>query len=78
MHNNNNQKEPWRIVVGVISIVLIVFMWIKNDILTIYTTMPQEQVVPLIVTTIVVSLIKVGAITGGILLIRWIIRKAKK
>ena len=53
-------------------------MWIKNDILTIYTTMPQEQVVPLIVTTIVVSLIKVGAITGGILLIRWIIRKAKK
>ena len=52
-------------------------MWVEKDIVTIYTTMPKEQVVPLIATTIAVSLIKVAAIAGGILLIKWIISKFK-
>ena len=76
-NNDNKKKEPWRIVIGIISIVFIVYMWVKKDIITIYTTMPKEQVVPLIATTIAVSLIKVAAIAGGILLIKWIIGKAK-
>lgn len=71
------QKELWRIIVGIISIVYIIFMWVKKDIVTIYTPMPKEQVVPLIVTTIVVSLLKVLAIIGGILLLKWIISKIK-
>jgi hypothetical protein len=36
-----------------------------------------RQLVPLIATAIAVSLIKVAAITGGILLIKWIISKFK-
>ena len=36
-----------------------------------------RQLVPLIATTIAVSLIKVAAITGGILLNKWIISKFK-
>ena len=52
-------------------------MWIKNDILTIYTTMPEEQIIPLIATTIAVSLIKVAAFAGIITLIKWIIGKIK-
>ena len=71
----NNSKEPWRIVVGIISIAYIVFMWVKKDIVSIYTTMTQEQVFPLIITTVVVSLIKVAVIAGAILLIKWIIGK---
>jgi hypothetical protein len=39
--------------------------------------MPKEQVNSLIATTIAVFLIKVAAITGGILLIKWIISKFK-
>lgn len=76
--NNQNKKEPWRIVVGIIAIIYIIFMWVKKDIVSIYTTMPQEEVLPLIITTIVVSLIKVIIITGGILLFKWIINKIKK
>lgn len=53
-------------------------MWVKKDIVTIYTSMPKEQVVPLIVTTIAVFLLKVLAIVGGILLLKWIISKIKK
>ena len=79
MGNVENKKtEPWRIIVFIISLLYIVFMWVKKDIVAIYTTMPAEQVVPLIVTTIAVSLIKVAAIAGGVLLIKWVIGKAKK
>ena len=71
------KKEPWRIAVGILAIAFIVYMWVEKDIITIYTTMPREQVTPVIVTTIAVSLIKVAAIAGGILLIKWIISKFK-
>ena len=76
--NNNKKKEPWRIMVGTIAILWIIFMWGKKDIVSIYTTMPQEEVVPLIVTTIAVSLIKVAVIAGAVLLIKWVIGKIKK
>ena len=44
-------------------------------ILDVYSTMPKEQMIPMIVTTIVVTLLKVAAITLGILLIKWIIKR---
>lgn len=75
--DNKKKKEPWRIVVFILSVLFLVFMWIKNDILTIYTTMPEEQIIPLIATTIAVSLIKVAAFAGIITLIKWIIGKIK-
>ena len=78
MGNNNKKKiEPWRIIVFVIAVAFIAFMWVKKDIAEIYATMPSEQVVPLLVTTIAVSLLKVAAIAGAILLIKWIISKFK-
>jgi hypothetical protein len=40
--------------------------------------MPKEQVVPLIAITILVSLLKIAAITGGVLLIKWVVDKIKK
>ena len=69
--------EPWRIIVGTISIVFILFLWVKNDIASTFTTMPKEQAIPLVVTTIVVSVVKVIVIAGVILLVKWVIRKIK-
>ena len=43
-------------------------------ILDVYSTMPKEQMIPMIATTIAVTLLKVAAVTLGILLIKWIIR----
>jgi hypothetical protein len=40
--------------------------------------MPSDQIAPLIVTTVAVSLLKVAVIAGAILLIKWIIGKIKK
>ena len=71
------KKEPWRIAVGIISVIFIIFMWIKNDIISIYTTMPKEQILPLIATTVAVSVLKVAIITAAILLVKWLIKKVK-
>ena len=71
------KKEPWRIIVAIISVIFIVFMWVKNDIATIYSTMPREQLVPLVTTSVVVTLVKVVGITAVILLIKWIVSKIK-
>ena len=74
---NNKKIESYRIIVGVLAIAFIVYMWIKKDIVAIYSTVPKEQIAPLIATTIVVSLLKVAIIVGVILLIKWIINKFK-
>ena len=52
--SNNKKTEPWRIVAFVISVAFIIFMWIKKDVAEIYATMPKEQIVPLVTTTIAV------------------------
>ena len=76
--NSENKREPWRIIVGIIAIAYIIFMWVKKDIVSIYATMPPEEVIPLIVTTVVVTFVKVALITVGILVIKWGIRKVQK
>lgn len=52
-------------------------MWIKKDIAAIYSTMPKEQVLPLIFTSVAVTLIKVVALAVVIFIIKWIIAKFK-
>ena len=77
INENNKKKETWRIIVGIIAIGYIIFMWVKKDIVSIYTTMPQEEIIPLIVTTMAVSFIKVAVLTGGILLVKFGISKIR-
>lgn len=78
MGNNYKKKiEPWRIIVFVIAVAFIILMWIKKDIAEIYATMPSEQIAPVIVITVAVSLLKVAVIAGAILLIKWIVGKIK-
>ena len=74
----NKKIEPWRIVVFIIAVAFIIFTWVKKDIAEIYATMPNEQILPLILTTIAVTLLKIAGITVGILLIKWIVGKINK
>ena len=78
MNNQNKKTEPWRIVVFILAIAFIVFMWGKKDVAAIYATMPEEDIAPIIVTTIAVSLLKVAAIAGVVLLVKWIMAKSKR
>ena len=72
------KKEPWRIAIGIIAVSFIVFLWIKKDVFSFYSTLPAVQVTPLIVTTVVVSLLKAGAVAGALLFVKWLIGKIKK
>lgn len=74
---NKPGKELWRIAVFIISVIFIVYMWTKKDIVAIYTTMPKEQILPMIVTTIAVALIKVGIIACAVLLIKRILKRSQ-
>lgn len=71
------KKEPWRIIIAVLSIAWIVFMWIKKDIAELYAAMPPEQALPLILTTVAVSVTKVAVLTALILLVKWLIGKSR-
>lgn len=77
-HGKRNPKEPWRIIVAAISVAYIIFMWVKKDIMAIYAAMPVEQVLPMIVTTVVVSLLKVAALAAVILVVKWFVGKINK
>jgi hypothetical protein len=78
MSNQQKKREPWRILAGIAAIAFILFMWIRKNIAAIYATVPQEQTLPLIVTTVLVSLLKVGLLTGGLLLLKWLLGKYRK
>ena len=65
------KKEPWRIVVAIISIILIIGMWIKNRI-------SIDMSLPLLLTTLTVSLTKVLVFAGFILLVKYIISRIRK
>ena len=75
---DNKKTDPWRIVVFILAIAFIVFMWVKKDVAAIYAAMPEEDIAPIIVTTIAVSLLKVAAIAGVVLLAKWIVAKSKR
>lgn len=71
------KTEPWRIIVGILAIVYILFMWVKKDMVGIYNTMPAEQIFPLIVTTVGVTLVKIALFVGVVLLVKWVFGKRK-
>ena len=67
------KTEPWRIVLGVISIAFIVYMWIKKDIASSVVNLPREQLLSLVVTGAGVSLLKVLALAAVIFLLKAIL-----
>ena len=65
------QKKTWRIAIAVLAIAYIAYNWIKKDIWSVYSDMPADQALPLIVTTVGVTLFKIIVIALGI----WLIKK---
>ncbi len=72
------RKEPWRIAVFVIAVIFILYMWVEKDIALIYESVPSEQILPMVVTTVAVSLFKVLAVAAALLLVKWIIGRLPK
>ena len=74
----NAKKEPWRIVIGVVSIIFIVVIWVTKDIDAVYDSLPIEQLVPMLATSVVVTIAKVAAISGVFFLAKWLVKNSVK
>ena len=71
----NNTPKPVRILLAVLSAAFIIFLWVKKNVAGIYAAMPAEAAVPMIVTSLAVSLGKAALIAAGIILMKWILNK---
>ena len=71
----NNIPKPLRITMFLAAVVWIIAMWVKKDIAATLTAVPAEAAVPVIVTSLAVTLVKVALLTAAILLIKWLAGK---
>lgn len=74
----NNKIEPWRLVVGGISILFIIAMWVIKDVGSIYANLPKEELIPVVVTSIFVTLLKVSIIAIGVIVLRKVFDQSKQ
>lgn len=70
----NKKIETWRIVVFTISVLFIVFLWTRKGFLDVYVNAPKDDVLPLLVSSITVSLLKFALIVIIVLIIKWIMK----
>lgn len=71
------KREPWRIAVAAASVLFIIVLWVKKDVAAIYSQLSPEDALPLVVTTVAVTALKVAAMAGAVLLVKWLIRKIR-
>ena len=69
------KADLWQIIAAVISGLYIIYLWSSKDI---EAAAGSENMVPIIVTSILVSTAKLALIAGTVLLIKWLSRKFKK
>ena len=69
------KKEPWRIVVGIAAIAFIVYTWVKKDVAAQFAAMPGEDMLPMLITSVAVTVAKVALLTGAVLLVKWLVGK---
>ncbi len=72
------ERKPRRIAVAVLSIIVIAIMWIKKDVLGLWSNVSSEDLLPLLVTNGAVMLLKIAVLAGGIYLVKMLFIKIKK
>ncbi len=72
------ERKPRRIAIGVLSIIVIAIMWIKKDVLGLWSGVSSEDLLPLLVTNGAVMLLKIAVLAGGIYLVKMLFVKIKK
>ena len=72
------KKELWRYLVFGLAVAYIIYMWVSKSIGDSWASMLPDQLLPMAVTSAAVTAVKIIAIAGGILLLKWILTKLKK
>ena len=72
------ERKPRRIAIGVLSIIVIAIMWIKKDVLGLWSNLSSEDLLPLLATNAVVIIVRIAILAGIIYLVRKLLTKLKK
>ena len=71
------ERKPRRIAVAVLSVIVIAIMWIKKDVLGLWSGFSSEDILPLLATNAVVIIARIVILAGIIYLIRKLAAKIK-
>ena len=72
------KKEPWRYAVAAIAVIYIIYMWAEKDLISVYGNLPSDQILPMAVTSVAVTLAKVALLAGAVFLVKWLAGKFRK
>ena len=67
--------KPVRLVMFAVGIIWIAAMWAKKDIAATRAAVPAEAAIPVIVTSMVITILKVALYAAVIWLIKWLVGK---
>ena len=71
------ERKPRRIAVAVLSIIVIAIMWIKKDVLGLWSNISSEDLLRLLATNAVVIIVRIAILAGIIYLIRKLAAKIR-
>ena len=71
------ERKPRRIAVAVLSIIVIAIMWMKKDVLGLWSDISSEDLLPLLATNAVVIIVRIALFVGIIYFIRKLAAKIK-
>lgn len=74
----NIERKPRRIAVAVLSVIVIAIMWIKKDVLGLWSNISSEDILPMLAANAVVMVAKIAIIMAGIYIIKRIYYRIKK
>lgn len=67
--------KPVRLVMFAVGIIWIAAMWAKKDIAATLAAVPAEAAIPVIITSMVITILKVALYAAVIWLIKWLVGK---
>ena len=70
-----DSPKPVRLVMFAVGIIWIAAMWAKKDIAATLAAVPAEAAIPVIVTSMVITILKVALYAAVIWLIKWLVGK---
>ena len=68
MDHQKNNPPLWKILVAAVAIVFILFLWGYKD----FGALPPGEMIPLVALNAVVSLVKIVAVAGVLLAMKWL------
>lgn len=71
-------KKPRRIALAIFSVIVIIIMWTEKDVLGLWSGLTIEDAVPMVITNLAVTALKIALLAGGIYLIKTVFAKIKK